>query len=58
MTRNPLTTRADAMASEAIAILSKRKISELPALDEDGKPVGMLDVTDLVGFVPEEEQGR
>ena len=27
-------------------------------LDEDGKPVGMLDVTDLVGFVPEEEQGR
>lgn len=58
MTRNPLTTRADAMASEAIAILSKRKISELPALDEDGKPVGILDVTDLVGFVPEEEQGR
>ena len=46
------------MASEAITILSERKISELPALDKDGKPVGMLDVTDLVGFVPEEEQKR
>ncbi len=58
MTRNPSTTCVDAMTSEAIAILSERKISELPALDEDGKPVGMLDVTDLVGFVPEEEAKR
>jgi arabinose-5-phosphate isomerase len=33
----------------AIEILAERKISELPVVDREGRPVGMLDVTDLVG---------
>ncbi|MGI9455610.1 MAG: KpsF/GutQ family sugar-phosphate isomerase, partial [Aeoliella sp.] len=33
----------------AIEILSERKISELPVVDMKGHPVGMIDVTDVVG---------
>ncbi len=33
----------------AIEILVERKISELPVVDREGKPVGMIDVTDVVG---------
>ena len=33
----------------AIEMLGERKISELPVIDHDGCPIGMLDVTDLVG---------
>ncbi|MGI6402178.1 MAG: KpsF/GutQ family sugar-phosphate isomerase [Thermoguttaceae bacterium] len=57
-TPSPTTIRADAPMREAIEILSERKLSELPALDEDGRPVGMLDVTDLVGFLPEDEDKK
>ncbi len=52
MTPSPLAVRADATMKEAVEILSKRKISELPALDEEGRPVGILDVTDVVAFMP------
>lgn len=54
MTTSPATVRADALMNEAVAIFTKRKLSELPALDEEGRPVGILDVTDLVGYLPEE----
>lgn len=33
----------------AIEILAERKISELPVVDHEGRPVGLLDVTDLMG---------
>lgn len=58
MTRTPLSIRADATMKEAVAILSKRKISELPALDEEGRPVGILDVTDVVAFMPERKEEK
>lgn len=56
MTASPLAVDANAMMSDAVAIFTKRKISELPALDTDGRPVGILDVTDLVGYLPREEE--
>ena len=39
---------------DAVEILSRRKISELPVVDADGKPVGLLDITDLIGMIPVE----
>ena len=56
MTPSPLAVRADATMKEAVEILSKRKISELPALDEEGRPVGVLDVTDVVAFMPDRKE--
>jgi CBS domain-containing protein len=31
-----------------------KRLSELPVVDPEGRPVGMLDVVDLVGMVPAE----
>jgi len=49
MTRQPLTISPEALLSEAIEILSRNRISELPVVDLDGRPLGVLDVTDVVG---------
>ena len=53
MTKRPTTITADRLASEALRILKERRIDELPVVDAKGRPVGMLDVQDLlkVGLV-------
>ncbi len=53
MTRNPRTIPARRLAAEAFSILRAQKIDELPVVDTDGKPVGLLDVQDLLdaGFL-------
>ena len=48
MTHNPKRIAADALASEAMAILKHHRIDELPVVDAAGKPVGLIDVQDLV----------
>lgn len=55
MTRSPITLSHRAKLIEAIEIFSDRKISELPILDEEGRPVGLLDITDVIGLLPAEE---
>ena len=40
--------RADALAAEATAIFHKYRIDDLPVVDADNKPVGMIDVQDIV----------
>jgi arabinose-5-phosphate isomerase len=40
--------RADALAAEATAIFHKFRIDELPVVDTENKPVGMIDVQDIV----------
>jgi len=48
MTRNPKTIGPDRLASEALFLLREKKIDEVPVVGADGKPVGMLDVQDLL----------
>ena len=48
MTRNPKRIAADALASEAMAVLKHHRIDELPVVDDTDKPVGLIDVQDLV----------
>jgi len=50
MVRNPKRIQVGELASEALAILNRHRIDELPVVDEAGKPVGLLDVQDLVGL--------
>ncbi len=50
MTPNPVTIGPDARVSSAIELLSSRKLSELPVVDNRGTPVGLLDITDLIGL--------
>ncbi|MBI5723599.1 MAG: KpsF/GutQ family sugar-phosphate isomerase [Planctomycetes bacterium] len=50
MTRNPKHIRKGQYASEALAMLNKHRIDELPVLDESGRPIGIIDVQDLLGI--------
>src|SRR5262249_46169182 len=54
MTPEPITVMVGTRLIDAVEILSRRKISELPVVDADGRPVGLLDITDLIGLVPVE----
>jgi arabinose-5-phosphate isomerase len=48
MTANCKKIRADALAAEATALFHKHRIDELPVVDTDGRPVGLIDVQDIV----------
>ena len=48
MTGNCKRIRADALASEATAIFHKYRIDELPVVDSEDRPVGLIDVQDIV----------
>ena len=48
MTKKPITVRAETLVAEALRILKDRKIDEVPVLDDRGRPVGMLDVQDIL----------
>ena len=48
MTRKPISISPDHLAEEALHFLREKKIDELPVVSPDGKPVGMLDVQDLL----------
>ena len=50
MTRNPLCLPAGSLMSKAIEILTARQISELPVIDAAGRPIGLLDITDVIGL--------
>ncbi|MBI1314541.1 KpsF/GutQ family sugar-phosphate isomerase [bacterium] len=52
MTRGPLTIRETASLDDAVALLTDRKISELPVVDGDGCPIGLIDITDVIGLCP------
>jgi arabinose-5-phosphate isomerase len=52
MTRRPTSVPAGSMMTDAVEIMAERKISELPVVDADGRPQGMLDITDVVGLFP------
>src|SRR6478672_5832860 len=48
MKRNPKRIHADALASDAMAVMRQFRIDELPVVDGDDKPLGLIDVQDLV----------
>jgi arabinose-5-phosphate isomerase len=58
MTPQPLTVPPGTRVADAVEILRRHKISELPVVDADGRPVGLLDITDLIGLLPKEEAER
>ena len=54
MTAGPLTLSHDAILEEAVQLLSSRRLSELPVIDGEHRPVGMIDITDVIGLMPAE----
>ncbi len=48
MTLSPKTVHKGQLAAEAFRILKEYKIDEIPVVDDKGKPVGLVDVQDLL----------
>ncbi|MFH1836736.1 MAG: KpsF/GutQ family sugar-phosphate isomerase [Candidatus Omnitrophota bacterium] len=48
MTRSPVSITGERLAAEAFKILSDKNIDEIPVVDKNGKPVGILDVQDIL----------
>jgi len=48
MTKNPKRISADALASEAMAMMRQYRIDEIPVVDDADRPMGLIDVQDLV----------
>jgi arabinose-5-phosphate isomerase len=50
MTRDPHCVSPDTLLSDAVALLSQLRISELPVVDDHQRPLGMIDITDLIAL--------
>ena len=50
MTSDPLTIQSGSKMSAAIDLLAAHSISELPVTDRAGRPIGLIDITDVVGL--------
>ncbi len=48
MCRNPRTVRPDALVADAARVLRQARIDQVPVVDAGGRPVGLLDVQDLL----------
>ncbi|TWU37172.1 KpsF/GutQ family sugar-phosphate isomerase [Novipirellula artificiosorum] len=56
MTRDPKTARTGTLLQEAIAVMSRRHISELPVVDALNRPLGMIDITDVAALLGEQDE--
>jgi len=57
MTVNPITVSPAARLSEVVEILSARKLSELPVVNDQKQPVGLVDITDVITVMPARTAG-
>jgi arabinose-5-phosphate isomerase len=57
MTRAPTTVSAGSLMTAAVDLLVQRRISELPVVDDQGKPAGLIDITDVVAWLPSPPHG-
>jgi arabinose-5-phosphate isomerase len=52
MTQDPRSIMLGARLADAVLLMAETKISELPVVDQDNCPQGVIDITDLVGLLP------
>lgn len=50
MTKSPRTLRSDAIVRDAVRMVREFRQDEIPVVDEQGGPVGLLDVQDLIAL--------
>lgn len=56
MVASPTTVPSGTRVGDAVTLLATRRFSELPVVDGDGRPVGLVDVTDVLGLKAETTQ--
>ncbi len=52
MTRKPTTALSGKLLIDVVRLLTDRKISEVPVIDSDNHPIGLIDITDVIGLMP------
>lgn len=52
MTAHPACIGPEVLLGTAVEILSENKLSELPVVDDDRRPLGLIDITDVIGLMP------
>lgn len=50
MTRHPKHLTVDDLVRDAVQLVRERRVDEIPVVDRDGRPVGMIDVQDLIAM--------
>jgi arabinose-5-phosphate isomerase len=50
MTQRPQHMTVDDLVRDAVRLVRERRVDEIPVLDHDGKPVGLVDVQDLIAM--------
>jgi arabinose-5-phosphate isomerase len=55
MTRKFSAIQTGARLSDALSILAHRKISELPVVTDDDRPIGLIDITDVVAWLDSQD---
>lgn len=48
MTKNPTVVKRHQLAAEAFQILKSKRIDEVPVVDDNSRPIGLLDVQDIL----------
>jgi arabinose-5-phosphate isomerase len=52
MTQTPVTIESGQKTSLAVDTLACRNLSEIPVVDNSGRPVGLIDITDVLSIAP------
>ncbi len=50
MTKHPTCLVSDSLVRDAVRLVQERRLDEIPVLDHDGRPLGLVDVQDLVAM--------
>jgi arabinose-5-phosphate isomerase len=55
MTARPTTLPSDALVRDAVRMVMERRLDEIPVVDAAGRPIGLVDVQDLIAMKVVEE---
>ncbi|MDA1007448.1 MAG: KpsF/GutQ family sugar-phosphate isomerase [Planctomycetota bacterium] len=50
MSRSPRALSSDALVRDAVRMVRERRIDEIPVVDDAGRPIGLIDVQDLISL--------
>ena len=50
MTKNPTTLSSDALVRDAVHVVRTKRFDEIPIVDDEGRPMGLIDVQDLAAL--------
>jgi arabinose-5-phosphate isomerase len=50
MTRHPTTLTVDSLVRDAVQLVQEKRLDEIPVVDRDGRPIGLVDVQDLIAM--------